>query len=703
MMLRDTTYVKGSGTVTIVPEFDFETRSAAGYRWVEAEQKWRAPEGVSSTKRGLSVVGRRNYILHPTFRVLWLAWDLKDGTGRHRWTPPRDLRKLALCEVAPASRGGSSPYGDERHPWGLLDWIASSGHMEAWNSGFEFDVWNLYCVPTWGWPPLHLEQTSCAMAKAAAYAYPRGLGDAGEVMDLTLKKDKDGDRLLKKFSIPRNPTKKDSRIWIEPEDDPVDFTRLGDYNETDVGSEAEASSKIPDLSPAEREIWLTDQRINLRGIQVDMVGVENCITIVEQAHAKYNAELYELTNHHVAAASELDKIKAWAKTQGVYLSSLTDEAVTDALTWPGLPDSVKRALEIRQLLGSASIKKLFAFRHQQCNGRLYDLYSYFAARTGRWTGNGPQPQNLPKGFLDTIEAVNAALDAIATRTLEYVEYLYPGRTALEVVGACLRGLLIAAPGHELICSDFSAIEGVVTAALAGESWRLDVFRTHGMIYEASAASICGIPFEEFVRHKREVGKHHPMRNKIGKFAELACGFGGWIGAMKRFGADEFLDDTQMKEAILKWRAASPMIVELWGGQSRGEWENKRQEYYGLEGAAIQAVLNPGRAFEYRGIVYQMSVAEDILFCRTPSGGFLTYHSPRLEPSQRDWAPRWELSLSYEGWNNNPQMGPLGWVRMSWYGGKGYGKRRAKRGAGNTGKRASKTGSSRLPPRDSLAR
>lgn len=672
---RGAIIARGSGIATLMPTADFETYSEAGYIWNPATNKWQKPKGAPSNKKGLAIVGRRNYIKHPEFEPLSLAYNLFDGKGEREWIPPADLRRIALCEVQPPpEHGGTDPYGpwgDHRHPWELLHWIEKGGEIEAWNAGFEFDVWNEYCVPVWGWPPLRLEQIYCAMAKSRAFAYPGALDHAGDVMKLATRKDKDGKRLLDKFSIPRHPTKKDTRKRILPADDPVDFGNLVGYNKTDIRAEAEASMRCPDLSPTEREIWLTDQRINLRGIQVDTVALEHCLAIVEQAYEKYNAELSQITHGAVTEASELPSLKKWLGTRGINASSITEETLEEMLTWPSVlaDDAAKRALEIRQELGSASIKKLFSFKNQSYLGRVYDLYMYFGARTGRWTASGPQPQNLPKGFLDSFESQAAALAAIATRSLEYVEYMYPGRTALEVVAACLRGLLIAAPGHELICSDYSAIEGVVTAALAGEEWRLVVFRTHGMIYEAGASSITGISFDEFVRHKRETGKHHPMRNLMGKYSELACGFGGWVGAMIRFGADEFLTEEQMKEIILKWRAASPNIVEFWGGQSRGRFRNAKQQYFGLEGAGISAVLNPGVAYGYRGVVYQMDAAADILFCRVPSGGFLTYHRPRLEPSRREWTAAWELELSYEGWNNNTLMGPIGWIRMDWYGGK----------------------------------
>jgi DNA polymerase len=658
-------YAAGPFVTTVYPSADFETFSEAGYRW--ENDRLHSLEGIAEQNRGLEVVGTRNYVLHPTFEILSLSYDMRQGAGEITWIPPVDLQPIGLCEVNPHPIG-SPPYGDPRHPWELLRYIQDGGVLSGWNVGsFEFDVWNYYCVPKWRWPRLRPEQLICAMAKARANAYPGKLANSGKVMQLVNQKDADGDRLLKKFSVPRNPTKTDPRRRIRPQEDPVDGGKLYAYNRQDLRAEAEASLRCPDLSPDELEIWVTDQKINDRGLQVDLTAVENCISIVEQAYEKYNAEIRALTNGTVNEASEVEKIRAWCNGRGCSFRALSDDVIAGALALKeGYPKDVIRVLEIRRMLGAASVKKLWSFRAQATPwGRLHWLYSYYAARTGRWTGNGPQPQNLYKGQFKTIEEIEKALAAIATRCLELVEYLYGD--PIEAVAGCLRSLIIAKKGHELICSDYSAIEGVVTAALAGEQWRLEVFRTHGMIYEASASMITGTPFDEFVRHKKQTGQHHPLRAKIGKFAELASGFGGWIGAWKNFGADEFLSDDEIKQAILKWREASPSIVEFWGGQTRDKFRpSERPELFGLEGAAISAVKHPGLAFPVRDIWYQ--VFDDVLYCRLPSGRFLTYHKPRLTPSSRDYASPWEYELSYEGWNSNPKKGAIGWVRMFLYGG-----------------------------------
>jgi DNA polymerase len=314
------------------------------------------------------------------------------------------------------------------------------------------------------------------------------------------------------------------------------------------------------------------------------------------------------------------------------------------------------------------------------NGRLTDLFAFCGAdRTGRWAGRGPQPQNLPASGPKVIcctgcgtvrwkgnptcrcgataadpcdwgaNAVEAALADIATGNLDWVTQQWGDPVA--AVSGCLRGLFTAGPGCDLICSDFSAIEAVVLAELAGETWRHEVFRTHGKIYEMSASKISGVPFEDFIRHKEETKHHHPLRKKVGKVAELASGYGGGLGAWKAFGADEFMTDDEIQTNVKAWREASPAIKAFW---------------YGLQDAAFRAVQCPGNCYAYRGIAY--GVKDDVLYCQLPSGRTLTYHQPRLEPDTTSWGKP-TMRLTYMGWNSNYLAGAIGWVRLDTWGGK----------------------------------
>lgn len=657
-----TELIAGLSKSIVIADFDFETYSEAGFVWDGL--KFKPP--LNATIKGLRTVGLAVYAEHPSTEVLSLAYNLKDGYGRRLWSV------------------------DDQLPYPLFEHIREGKLLEAWNVGFEYWIWQKVCVPRYGFPPLELKQLRCAMAKSRAFGLPGSLNAAGDCLKTEVRKDKNGKRLLDKFSIPRNPTKKDSRKRILLKDDPKDADLLYKYNLSDIAVEAEISSLVCDLAePLEIDVWLSDQNINRRGVRLDHTSILACIDIVEQAHVRYNSELSNITGGAVSSASEIFRFKKWLMSCGTHAPTLDDEVVTELLKIKLLKPQVRRALEIRKLIGSAAVKKIYTMINQSTiQHRVHNMFMYYAARTGRWAAMGPQPQNMPNSGpdvhlcvtchrhfnidlfacpwcgCDAIEktewnpnAVDDALQIINTKDLNCVQYYFGD--AIETVSACLRGLFISAENHDLICSDYSSIEAVVLAALAGEQWRLDVFNSHGKIYELSASKIIGTPFETYTDFKKETGKHHVDR-KLGKVAELASGYGGWIGAWKNFGADEFLSENAIKQAILAWRRASPAIVEFWGGQQK-DWF---PHLYGLEGAVVNAILHPGVKFDV-GLISYVVVA-NVLYCTLPSGRHIVYHNPKLTPSTRRQDT---YAISFEGWNTNPKYGVIGWVRMETYGGK----------------------------------
>ena len=718
LLLAGTRLPVGLGYSTVLPEMDFETFSEAGQVFDVVEQRWKQPAGASGTSKGISLVGAAVYATHPSTDVLCLSYNLKDGSGPKRWLP---------WMPSPAD---------------LLAHIQRGGLIEAWNVAFEWWIWNYVCVRRYGWPPLRLEQTRCAMGKSRASSWPGKLDKASEAMRLTTPKDEGGSVVMKKLSQPRNPTKGNPSLRHTPADAPADFARLYAYCDTDIMAEAEASSLSADQEGEELEFWLADQRICRRGVAVDVSGMQACVRIVELCLQRYDAELHQLTGGVVERGSQTARLAEWLRSHGVPVrygkGAMDDEAVPEYLAWiDAQPNAAspyrapcligpRRALEIRQLVGSASVKKVFAMRLQLSQwGRLHDLFNYWAAITGRPTGEGPQPTNMPKagpkvwrclcgrhtgmqratcawcGMLPplteegkvkraawTPEAVEDVLYVLATGDLSLVENVYGD--AMLCVSGCIRGLFVAADGHELICSDFSSIEGVVTACIAGENWRVDMFRTHSKAYELSVSKITGIPFAEIMatagydvslshwwlpENRKFKGPHHPMRQTIGKVAELASGFGGGIGAWKRFGADAFMSDDEIRKAIRAWREASPAIVHLWGGQERKVGYNLWvPERYGLEGMAINAIENPGQWFAvtrldgtHSGVKFYCCPHDDALFCVLPSGRALTYRRPRLEANPKDFGG--PLMITFERYNTNPQYGAVGWVRIDTYGGK----------------------------------
>lgn len=674
------------GYSTVLPDMDFEGYSAAGFEWDAASGKFKPP--VGATKKGLPAIGAARYAEHDSTEVLCLAYDLKDGTGRKMWLPGMPLPADLLTHLAQFDPSAPPSY----HQPGLI---------ESHNSMFEFRIWTKVLHERWGWPPIHLGQMRCSMSKARAYSLPGALGNLAEVLRVEIGKDKDGKKQLERFSWPRNPTKGDARTRITCADDPENAAKLYSYCDQDIVAEAGCSVRLPDLIPQELDYWLADQRCNWRGIGVDLESVHACIAVLDQAHAKYNAELYQITGGTVARASEISKLTEWVSDRtGYRMKSGDSEAVEAAMAAIDPSETeVLRALEIRNLIGSAAVKKVYGMaRMATADSRLCDLFNYHGARTGRDTHSDIQPGNLPKsgpkirwcgdvgcrkpyayghegcpwcgassafsevldGGVWSADAVDDALHIMRFRSLELVEYFF-GDAVLTISG-CVRGLLVAGPGKQFICSDYSSIEAVVTAMLSGEQWRIDAFRRKEDIYLHGAAAVTGKSYQWYMENG---GKKHPDRQKIGKVSELALGFGGWISSWRNFDKSDNFTDDQVKANIVAWREASPMLVELWGGQVRGKpWRPERYELYGLEGMAIAAVQNPGQVFAYRGIEFQ--VLDDVLFMKLLSGRRLSYHSPRLERQEKFQGVQ-TLALTFMTYNSNPAMGVIGWTRMETWG------------------------------------
>lgn len=664
---------------------DFETYSQAGYVWDEANGKWHGPRGAPKGGKGLGVVGAAVYAEHPSTEVLTLSYNLGDNMRVRRWQP------------------GQPP------PIALHAHVARGGLLHGWNTAFEWWIWNLVCTRKYGWPPLPLFQTRCTMAQARAAGLPGKLELAAEVVGIPeAQKDKRGAGLLKLFSMPRTPTKADPRLRIQPADAPADAMALYEYCDQDTRAEAAIAAVTPALEGEELDFWLADQLINRRGVHVDRPSLMACVAIVEQCLETFDAELCALTGGVAERTSQLERLKGWLAGHGVHLASMDEDAIASQLSTmpphpPGGQSPARRALELRRLAGSASVKKVFAMANQlSSRDRLHDLFNYHAARTGRPTGEGPQPTNLPKAgpavrlcacgryhgaHADacpwcgapvpagaeraewSAEAVEDALEVIRTRSVALVQLFFGD--ALLTVSGCLRGLFCAAPGHELIASDYSAIEAVVAAALAGEQWRLDVFAGDTSIYLESASRAFGVPVADMLEYHKANGMHHPLRDK-GKRMELGLGFGGWVGALRSPQINYEGTDDELKDAILKWRAASPAIVYMWGGQEKRDGWTRTPCMYGLEGTAILAMQAAGPWHDVArlngtlsGLAFQFDGSH--LRMRLPSGRALTYRNAQLERSMRDFGGEW--SVSFEGYNSNPKAGAIGWQRMYQYGGR----------------------------------
>lgn len=282
---------------------DFETYSEAGY-YQTPDGKWR---GITKTNPGIAAVGAPVYSEHPSTIVLSLAYDLKDRRGPQLWTP----------ECPP--------------PYDLFSHIKSGDIIEAWNSAFEYHIWQNVCHKRMHWPALPFKQLRDAMAKSRAHSLPGKLEKAAEVTEAGEQKDGKGAALIRKLCVPQQPTTKRPAGRCT---DPETLLYLYSYNVQDIRAEASVSMLCPDLSPYEHKVWLLDQAINFRGIHIDQDALQNCISIVRQAEAKYTKELRQITGGAVQSAGELAKIVGWLKDNGCKLYSLDADAVELALAGP---------------------------------------------------------------------------------------------------------------------------------------------------------------------------------------------------------------------------------------------------------------------------------------------------------------------------------------------------------------------------------
>lgn len=672
-----------------VPTIDGELYSSAGFVMDPPSDKyplgrWVAPEGAA--KPGIAAVGAAVYCEHPSTEILTVSYDLVDQRGIRRWRPGQTL------------------------PWDLMNHLSDpDAPIEAHNAFFELSWVEKIAGPQHGWVVPDRSKWRCSMATALVAQRPGALANLGDVLGLSEKKDKEGDRLIKKFCIPQQPIvglidKKTGAVKrpdqparrIYPHDDPDDFERLCEYCDQDVRTEMAAMERLPPLSDMELAAWQMTMAQNTLGMAVDREGVQACINILNQVLERYGQECRDLTGFNV---TQLAKLTGWLAAHGVHTDSLDAEHLAALVARPDITGIARRVLELRERTGSASVKKTYGlFNRLNADSRIRDMVVHHGTRPGRPTGADVQPLNLPKAGpkLATCECgkpsipsptcpwcgeiqppaprvawqppmVDPVLEIMSLGSLDMVEQFFGD--ALTAVQGCVRGLFTAGPGKTLVSTDYSSLQAVVLACLSGEQWRIDAFARGDPIYLLGASKITGKPLQFYLDYFEAHGDHHVDRQKIGKVSELACGFQGWIGSYRAFGSDE--PDDVIKKQILAWRDASPAIVEMWGGQWRGPpWRRERAELYGLEGKFIAAVQNPGEHFDYRGIGFVYDQAADCLeMLLPPCDGHrrpLRYHEPRLTPSQRN--PD-ELSISYMTWNTNPNYGARGWTRMGTWGGR----------------------------------
>lgn len=468
----------------------------------------------------------------------------------------------------------------------------------------------------------------CSMIWSAYMGLPLALESAGVVLGLEKQKLKEGKDLIRYFSMPCKPSKVNAgRERNLPADAPDKWEQYKAYNARDVETELELQAKLHKFPVPESEWqnYILDQVINDRGIQLDMGLVEQAIRFDERAKQELTYLMQQMTE--LDNPNSVAQMKAWLSDQGIETDTLGKAAVKELLKTA--PEPLCRVLELRQSLAKSSVKKYTAMKNAVCSdGRVRGLLQFYGAnRTGRWAGRLVQVQNLPQNHLPDLEQ---ARQLVKLGQYEMLEALYD--TVPEVLSDLIRTAFIPKDGHQFIVADFSAIEARVIAWLAGETWRNEVFATHGRIYEASASQMFHVPLEE-------ITKGSPLRQK-GKISELALGYGGSVGALKAMGAlDMGVLEDELQPLVNVWRAANPNIVRFW-------WDVDR---------AAMTTVKERTITNTHGI--QFECRSGMLFVRLPSGRQLSYVKPKLGQNRFG-----NESVTYEGVGATKK-----WERIETYG------------------------------------
>lgn len=523
----------------------------------------------------------------------------------------------------------------------LIDALTSPDYIKhAYNAAFEWG-----CLSRYLGRQLPPEQWRCTMFHGLYAGYTAGLDATGRALGLPEDKRKlnTGKALIRYFCVPCAPTKANGgRIRNMPHHAPERWQLFKEYCRQDVVTEMEIEKRlssiiIPDFVQKE---WERDLIINSRGVAVDMELVEGALDIDKTVHDSLVAEAMELSG--LNNPNSVAQLSLWLESQtGENVSDLRKDTVAKMLAEKDNSPKVQRMLEIRQELGKTSTKKYDAIEAAVCkDGRVRGLLQFYGAnRTGRWAGRLVQVQNLPRTYTNPLEL---ARELVKNRNIEALRFIYG--SIPDTLSQLIRTAFIAAPGNVLIDADFSAIEARVVAWLAQEEWVLEVFRTTGKIYEATASQLYGIPIERIKKGNPE----YDFR-QYGKAATLALGYQGGAPALIKAGhLPETTPIEQLNDIKTRWRQANKRIVDLWQK---------------LENAAVQ-VTKQGGCVGVNGLVvaheWDANMDIDYMTITLPSGRKLFYVSPQIGENQ--WG---KPSLSYMGMNQTSKK----WQRIETYGGK----------------------------------
>ena len=467
----------------------------------------------------------------------------------------------------------------------------------------------------------------CSMIWASYLGLPRSLKGVGAVLNLSDQKMAEGADLVRYFCVPCRPTiKNGGRTRNLPSHDPAKWATFKAYNVRDVEVELAVKERLAHF-PVPDFLWdefILDQQINDRGILIDTVLAEQAIAIDARVREDLSSRMADRTG--LENPNSVSQMKTWLSEKGIETTSLDKKAVKELL--PDADADVADVLSCRQQLAKASVSKYRAMVNAVCrDGRARGMFAFYgAARTGRWAGRLIQLQNLPQNHIADLAEARAL---VRDGNLPALELLY--ENIPSVLSELIRTAFIPRPGYKYIVADFSAIEARVLSHLAGEQWRVDVFREGKDIYCSSASMMFHVPVE-----KHGVNAH--LRQK-GKIAELALGYGGGVGALKAMGALEMgLTEDELQPLVTAWRDANPHIVRFW-------WD--------IDAAVKEAVTDKTQVRSH-GFVF--SYASGMLFIDLPSGRRLAYVKPRIGMNRFG-----SDCVTYEGTN-------LGqWSRLETYG------------------------------------
>lgn len=566
----------------------------------------------------IAKAGAQKYISSPDFEVLLFAYSLNGA-------PP------VCCDMAQG----------ERLPGWMLEALCDPGCLKhAYNAAFEWG-----CLSKFMGRQLPPEQWRCTMFHGLYAGYPAGLDSIGRALGLPEDKRKlsTGKALIRYFCVPCAPTKSNGgRRRNLPHHDPARWDLFKEYNAQDVITEMEIEQRLSLITVPDwlQKQWETDLRINTRGVAVDMELVAGALEIGANVRERLTREAVRISG--LNNPNSVQQLSAWLEQEtGEEVNDLRKETVAKMIAQDDNSPKVQRMLEIRQELGKTSTKKYDAIEQAVCpDGRVRGLLQFYGAnRTGRWAGRLVQVQNLPRTYTQPLEL---ARDLVKQRKLDNLRIVYG--SVPDTLSQLIRTAFVASEGNVLIDADFSAIEARVISWLAGEQWRLDVFKTHGKIYEASASQMFGVPIDRIKKGNPE----YALRQK-GKVAELALGYQGGAGALINMGAlDMGIPEEDLPDIVQRWRDANRRICDLW---------------YKMNSAVVEVISTGSSVGVGRLLVScEFDAVHDVdyLTILLPSGRKLYYNSPQI--GENRWGGP---SISYMGMDQTTKK----WKRIETYGGK----------------------------------